>query len=208
MARSATRATPSDAMNPLIPLVSRSGNDAASGSPTSPWMLPLQAASYLGVTIPDILPYVETGQLTLRRSPDQGLRFHRDDLDAVLLAVPPAEAVRLLAAEASTSPSNPVTTTDSAIQAASPSSTHVPLKEAATQLKTPYKTLLRLVHAGEIPATNLGSPTHPRFVVDPAAIRRLWDEHAQRDMRRRSTPSVTLDYSKLLGQTSKGVRRG
>ena len=172
------------------------------------WLAPEQAAMHLGISLVDLLPLVEAGQLTLRRSPDGGLRFHRDDLDAVLLPVPPNEAARLLMAEASATPSTPMTKTDSSNQAASPSSTHRPLKEAVAQLNTPYKTLLRLVHAGEIPATNLGSPGHPRFFVDPAAIRRLWDEQAQRDMRKRSAPVAALDYSRLLSQTRKGVRHG
>ncbi len=84
----------------------------------------------------------------------------------------------------------------------------MPLKDAAKQLNQPYKTLLRLVHAGEIPATNIGSPSHPRFVVDPEAIRRLWDEKAQREMRQRSAPVVTVNFPKLLNQSSKGVRHG
>lgn len=84
----------------------------------------------------------------------------------------------------------------------------MPLKDAAKHLNLPYKTLLRLVHAGEIPATNIGSPGHPRFVVDVDAIRRLWDEQAQRDMRKRSAPTANIDYSRLLSQVGKEVRHG
>ncbi len=177
---------------------------APASSPRHPpptWLKPDQAASHLGVSITDLLPLVESGQLPLRRILGQGLLFHRDDLDAVPMLVPPDEAARLLAAETSTSPSVPMTTTDPTNPATTPSSTYLPLKDAAKQLNTPYKTMLRLVHAGEIPATNLGSPTHPRFVVDPVVIRRIWDEQAQRDMRKRSSPVTSIDYSRILRQT-------
>jgi len=186
-------------------------DSSSQGLPLRRWLSPHAAASYLGVTLDSLLPLVESGQLTLRRAPDQGLLFHPDDLDAVLLPVPPTEAARLLAAEVSTTPGPCMTTSEPTASPAPITGTLMPLKDAARQLDQPYKTLLRLVHAGKIPATNLGSVSRPRFVVDPDAIKRLWADTAHQDMRKRIAPVATIDYSRLLNiprKSGKAVHRG
>lgn len=182
-------------------------HNPSQGSPLQRWLSPHSAASYLGVTLDALLPLVETGQITVHRALDHGLLFHLDDLDAVLLPVPPSEAARLLAAEVSSTPGQSMTPSEPTASPPPTPSTLVSLKEATVPLNMPYKALLRLVHAGKIPVTNLGTTSRPRFMVDPEALKRLWADNAQRDMRQRSAPVASLDFSRLLSQTRTRSRK-
>ena len=172
-------------------------------APTSVWMSVDEALHRLGCDRAALARFVERGVLTVYEIAGVGVRVRGDDLDSLPTPIPPEEAARRLLGDdpRSESPTMP-TSAPASIEPV------VPLKVAAEALGMPYKTMLRLVHAGEIPATNLGSPSRPRYVVDPPAIRRLWNEKAQCEMRKRSAPAATLDYSRLLSQTSKAVHRG
>ena len=127
-----------------------------------------------------------------------------------MLQVPPQEGARLLADLVVAHPTDHMPSHAPPAAAGSGGGTLVPLKTAAVHLNIPYKTLLRLVHAGQIPATNLATAHRPRFVVDPEVIKRLWADLANRDMRRRTSPTASIDYSRILSRTdpAKGVRHG
>ena len=182
---------------------------SSDSSPLNTWLSPPEAVKYLQIQLPHLIPLVESGRLTLRRSPDHGLRFHRDDLDALLVQVPPLEGARLLAGQVVVPPSEHMHSPAPSQVAGSSSGTLVPLKTAAVQLNFSYKTLLRLVHAGQIPATNLSSSKRPRFVVDVEVIKRQWADLANRDMRRRTSPTAGIDYSRILARSApaKGEHR-
>ena len=164
------------------------------------WLTPAEGASYLGTDVTTFLPLLESGQLTLRRSPDQGLRFHRDDLDAVLLPVPPAEAVRLLMAETSETPDELMNPTSHPHRATNPSDDMRSLKEAAVIFEKPYKTLLRLASEGAIPAIDLNAHRgrkRPRYAVSISALRRHFKDQSEKQAAMRRARPSGIDLLRL-----------
>ncbi len=196
---SSTSAQPKTIYKAILSGDFRPQDNSPHSAPHRPnWLTSDEAQTHLRCGAHHLGLLITQGVVRAYRSPAQGLLFRLDELDAAAAPLDAEEALRLLGEdhpssnEASIMPSAPT---------GAPSDDTRPLKEAAVTLNMPYKTLLRLVAEGAVPAVDLNAHRgrrRPRYVVSIAAVRQHLKALSEKQAVQRRARPQAIELARMV----------